>query len=93
MSIATINIVSAIQAGEYRIKLKFDDQTEQIVDFGPFLRRSRHQDTRAYLQPERFGLFRLIHGELVWGDYDLCFPQIDLYRNNIEHVANLAQAA
>jgi hypothetical protein len=93
MSTNTINIVSAIQTGEHQIRLKFDDQTEQTVDFGPFLKRSRHPDIRAYLQPERFGSFKIIYGELVWGDYDLNFPQIDLYRNNIEHAANQAQAA
>ena len=43
------------------------------------------QDIRAYLEPVRFAGFRVEYGELVWGDYELCFPVIDLDRNMIEH--------
>lgn len=93
MNTTTINIVSATQAGDYSITIEFDDKTVQTVDFGPFLKRSRHPDVRAYLQPERFASFHVTYGELVWGDYDLCFPVIDLYRNCIEHLDTMAQAA
>lgn len=80
-----INIVNATQTGEYRIRLIFDDNTVQEIDFKPFLARSHHPDIRAYLEPERFADFRVEYGELIWGDYALCFPVIDLYRNSIEH--------
>lgn len=80
-----INIVTATQSGEYRIRLIFDDNTVQEIDFKPFLARSHHPDIRAYLEPERFADFRVEYGELIWGDYALCFPVIDLYRNSIEH--------
>jgi len=80
-----INIVTATQTGEYRIRLIFDDNTEQEIDFKPFLARSHHPDIRAYLEPKRFADFRVEYGELIWGDYALCFPVIDLYRNSIEH--------
>lgn len=93
MTNATINIVSATPAGEYAITIQFDDKTVQTVDFGPFLKRSHHPDVRAYLQPERFSSFHITYGELVWGDYDMCFPVIDLYRNSIVHLDTLAQAA
>ena len=93
MSSASINIVSASQAGEYRIRLVFDDNKVQEVDFHPFLVHSHHPDIRAYLTPERFLTFRVDHGDLVWGDYELCFPIIDLYRNTIEHTENMSAAA
>ena len=48
---------------------------------------------RAYLEPARFSGFRLAYGELVWGDYELCFPVMDLYRNTIEHNDMLSEAA
>jgi len=32
-----------------------------------------------------FSAFRIGYGDLVWGDYALCFPIIDLYRNQLEH--------
>jgi hypothetical protein len=80
-----VNILKATQVDRHRIELHFDDGTVQTVDFYPFLARSRHPDIRAFLEPARFAAFRLEHGELVWGDYDLCFPIADLYRNRIDH--------
>ena len=35
--------------------------------------------------PSRFSAFKVAYGELVWGDYELCFPIVDLYHNTIEH--------
>ena len=88
-----INIVSAEPAGDLCLCLHFDDGIEQVVDFKPFLSRSVHPDIRAYLDPERFAAFRIEYGELIWGDYDLCFPVIDLYRNQLEKLAALETAA
>ena len=93
MTLCTINIISATPTGKYKIRLRFDDQREQEIDFQPFLDRSKHPDIRAYLDPLRFGTFRIEYGDLVWGDYELCFPMIDLYRNQIEHHASLQEAA
>ena len=93
MNSTPINIISAIQTGEYRIRLVFDDNTVQEVDFKPFLARSHHPDIHAYLEPVRFAGFRVEYGELVWGDYELCFPVIDLYRNMIEHDQSMTVAA
>jgi len=84
-----INVVAAELAGDYRIRLTFDDGTAQVVDFKPFLQRSQHPDIRAYLDALRFAGFRIEYGELVWGDYELCFPLIDLYRNRLEKNASL----
>ncbi|KAA6187430.1 DUF2442 domain-containing protein [Thiohalocapsa marina] len=84
-----IQLVSAEQVGEYRLCLCFSDGRRQEVDFKPFLSKARHPDLRAYLAPERFATFRVEYGDLVWGDYDLCFPVIDLYRNALEnHVSS-----
>ena len=79
-----INITQATQAGDCKLRLAFDDNTQQLVDFKPFLQRSVHPDIRVYLDNTRFSEFRLEHGELVWGDFDLCFPMMDLYTNQIE---------
>ena len=80
-----INIVDAVLVGDYCLRLTFDDGKAQTVDFKPFLTHSHHPDIRAYLEPARFSSFRLEFGELVLGDYDLCFPVIDLYQNQLEH--------
>lgn len=81
----TINIVTASQVGDYSLHLVFDDGTEQVIDFKPFLSSSLHPDISQWLDPERFASFRVEYGELIWGDYELCFPIIDLYRNDIDH--------
>lgn len=89
----TINITSVEQVGDYALRLVFDDGTAQTVDFKPFLSLSRHPDIRAYLEPARFAAYRIEYGELVWGDYDLCFPIADLYQNRLMPNAVLEKAA
>jgi len=90
---ATINITNTEQIGDYVLRLAFDDGTIQTVDFKPFLSVSRHPDIRAYLEPARFADFRIEYGELVWGDYNLCFPIADLYHNRLTPDAALKEAA
>ncbi len=87
-----IHIVEATGAGDYKLSLRFDDGTVQVVDFKPFLQHSPHPDIRAYLSEQRFSEFRLEHGDLIWGDYDLCFPIMDLYTNQIDkyHLMDVA---
>ncbi len=93
MTPAKINITAAEQVGDYTLRLSFDDGTVQTVDFKPFLSLSRHPDIRAYLEPVRFAALHIEYGELVWGDYDLCFPIADLYHNRLLPDAALPKAA
>jgi len=88
-----MNILRAEPAGDYRLRLEFDDATEQTVDFLPFLSRSKHPDIRAFLHRKEFADYRLDHGDLIGGDYDLCFPILDLYRNQILHTYTQESAA
>ncbi|MGH8548308.1 MAG: DUF2442 domain-containing protein [Methylococcales bacterium] len=88
MNQTIISIVTAQSAGDYRLRLSFDDGTEQTVNFKPFLTRSKHPDIRRYLDSAYFSTYRIEYGELVWGDYDLCFPVIDLYENQLEHASH-----
>jgi hypothetical protein len=78
-----IDVVQAKQLGAYQLRLDFSDGTERIVDFGPFLERSGHPEIRSFLQPEKFASFRIEQGDLLWGDYELCFPIADLYEGRI----------
>jgi hypothetical protein len=89
----TLNITAVEQVGDYALRLSFDDGTVQTVDFKTFLSLSRHPDIRAYLDPARFVAYRIEYGELVWGDYDLCFPIADLYQNRLLSEAALEKAA
>ena len=78
-----IDIVRAEQVADYKLRLSFSDGVERVIDFEPFLCRSRHPMIRAYLDPQKFANFTLEYGNLMWDDYGLCFPIADLYENNL----------
>jgi len=79
----TIKIESAAHVGGHKLRLYFSDGKEQIVDFGPFLKHSVHPEIRKFLSPKTFKQYTLEGGELMWGDFDLIFPIMDLYENNL----------
>ena len=80
---SVLDIVEAKHRGNYRIQLTFLDGLNRVIDFGPFLRNSAHPDIRKYLDPQKFAGFTIESGDLVWSDYELCFPLGDLYEGNI----------
>ena len=73
-----INITQANYLGGYSIELEFGDGKRQKVNFELFLRKSLHPEIRSYLNQDKFIQFRVEYGDLVWGDYELCFPVKDL---------------
>ena len=79
-----ITIISAEYIGEYKIKLSFNDNTIQVVDFFTFLNSSLNPLIRKYLDKQEFGKYKIDNGDLEWNDFDLCFPIADLYENNIK---------
>jgi hypothetical protein len=66
-----------------KLRLRFNDGTEQQVDFGPFLRKARHPDLEKYKRISGFKKFRVEGGNIMWGDYEMIFPVMDLYRGEI----------
>ena len=78
-----MEVVSARHLDDYRVSVSFSDDTMQTVDFGPFLRGSRHPAVREYLNPARFAAYTIRDGDLMWGDYDLIFSLADLYAGSI----------
>lgn len=78
-----IDIVNVKHAGDYRLEISFSDGIRRIIDLESFLRRSSHPDIRKYLDQELFRRFTIENGDLMWGDYELCFPIADLYDGTI----------
>ncbi|MCP3995116.1 MAG: DUF2442 domain-containing protein [bacterium] len=78
-----IGIVDAKHVGGYRLRLKFNDGKENEIDFESFLSKSLNPMIKAYLQRALFKSFSIEYGDLVWNDYDLCFPIADLYEGCI----------
>jgi len=79
----TIAITQAEYLGKYEIHLTFSDQTEQLIDFSAFLNRSKNPMARKYLDKKLFRNFQVEHGDIVWNDYELCFPIGDLYEGSV----------
>ncbi|MFP4422579.1 MAG: DUF2442 domain-containing protein [Desulfococcaceae bacterium] len=80
---AVVDVTGAEYIFPYKIHLRFSDGAEQIVDFQPFLEKSRHPEIRKYLDIDLFKQFSIAHGRLDWNDFDLCFPIEDLYEGKI----------
>jgi len=72
-----------IRLSDYKVRLNFSDGAERVVDFEPFLSSSQNPMIRAYLDPQKFEGFRLEHGDLIWDDYELCFPIANLYEGRL----------
>jgi len=87
-----INIQKVEKIDAYTLHITFNDSTEQTVNFKPFLSESSHSDIRKWLDKKKFNQYRIEYGELVWGDYELCFPMYDLYTNNIQHKPSTKRA-
>ncbi len=79
-----IRITNAKYLGDYAVRITFDDGTERLVDFKPFLTSSIHPSIQKYLDEEFFSSFHIIDGNLNWNDYDLISPIWDLYNGKIE---------
>ncbi|MEX0811707.1 MAG: DUF2442 domain-containing protein [Chitinophagales bacterium] len=78
-----LKIVSAKYLADYVIRIQFNDGTEKIIDFKPFLKNAVHPSIKKYLDESVFAKFDIVDGNLNWNDYDLIFPIWDLYNNNI----------
>jgi hypothetical protein len=80
---AVVFVEAAEPVGDLRLRITFNDSTQRIVDFAPFLRQSRNPLIQAYLDPAAFARFMVRDGDLIWDDYDLCFPIADLYEGRV----------
>jgi len=81
--IKVIKLEHVEYVGDHKLRLFFSDKKKQVVNFGPFLKHSLHAEIKKYLSPKKFKNFKIEHGELMWGDFDLVFPIMDLYKNKL----------
>ena len=78
-----ISITEAKYIGEYKIVLLFYDGVEKIIDFESFLKFSKNPMTRKLLDLQLFKDFKIKYGDLIWNDFELCFPIWDLHEGKI----------
>ncbi|TDB67941.1 DUF2442 domain-containing protein [Arundinibacter roseus] len=77
----TISVLRAEYLSGYVVRLYFDDDTVQDVDFtAPFARLKGYYS--RFRELEEFKKFEIDNGTLVWGEnWDVIFPVCNLYRN------------
>lgn len=83
MKLDLIRIEKAVYLNNYRLEVSFNDGTMQVIDLNEFLTRSSNPKTRKYLNKNFFRKFKIVLGDLVWGDYEMCFPIAHLYEGKI----------
>lgn len=87
----------AIEQADYipplKLRLTFNTGEVREIDFAPFLQNHPNPLIRQYASPEKFQQFELMDGDLIWNDFDLCFPIADLYQNNLPHYTPSGQVA
>jgi hypothetical protein len=55
----------------------------QLIDFFNFLSTAKNPMTRKYFDIEKFENFSIEYGDIIWNDYELCFPIWDLHKGQI----------
>lgn len=83
MSTNVIEINKAHYINNYKIELLFNDGLKRVIDLGDFLKKAKNPMTRKYLLKNNFKKFKIEYGDLVWGDYEMCFPIWDLYEGKV----------
>jgi hypothetical protein len=78
-----IAIVNAEYINDYKINFSFSDGTEKTIDFNGFLSNARNPMTRKYLDKKLFKKFSIEYGDIIWNDYEMCFPIWDLHEGKI----------
>lgn len=78
-----ISIHKAEYIGEYKIKFTFSDGVVRPIGFSGFLANARNPMTKKYLDKVLFSKSRIEYGDIIWNDYEMCFPIWDLHQGEI----------
>lgn len=78
-----IEIISAKYLKDYILLLEFSDGVKKSINFEDFLKSALNPMTRKYLNKDKFKKFNLEYGDLVWSNYEMCFPVWDLHEGKI----------
>jgi len=78
-----LRVKEARYVPRYKLEIKFTDGKCRVVDFTPFLKKATNPMFSKYRTVSKFKSFRIDHGDIMWGDYEMIFPIGDLYRGKI----------
>ncbi len=78
-----IAIKHAKYLDDYKIHLLFSEGVNHVVDFANFLSSSLNPMMRKFLYRTEFSKFEVLYGDLMWNDFEMCFPIWALYQGKI----------
>jgi hypothetical protein len=78
-----LSITSAEYIRGYEIKFSFSEGVEKVIDFSGFLKNAKNPMTTKYLNIQLFKNYTIEYGDIIWNDYEMCFPIWDLHEGNI----------
>ncbi|MCE6990336.1 DUF2442 domain-containing protein [Dyadobacter sp. CY323] len=79
-----ISVMDAIYLSDYKVMVRFSDNSQQTIDFKDFLEGNPHPQYNKYRNLDHFQKFKIENGNLVWGqNWDLIFPIEQLHAGKI----------
>jgi hypothetical protein len=78
-----ISINKAEYVGNFKVSFSFSDGVERTIDFLPFLQDAKNPMSRKYLNETLFKNYSIEYGDIIWNDYEMCFPIWDLHEGQI----------
>jgi len=78
-----VSIQKADYLGEYKINFQFSDGIEKTIDFEKFLKKAKNPMTKKYQDKQLFKSYSIEYGDIIWNDYEMCFPIWDLHEGQI----------
>lgn len=78
-----IAINKAVYLKDYKISFEFSDGQSRTIDFAAFLKSAKNPMTKKFLDLSEFKNFSIDFGDIIWNDYEMCFPIWDLYEGKI----------
>jgi hypothetical protein len=78
-----LRVKKARYVPRHRVDITFNDGIHRVVDFGPFLKQARNPMFTKYRGLKEFKSFHIQDGDLMWGDFEMIFPIMDLYNGTL----------
>ncbi|HEY3761413.1 MAG TPA: DUF2442 domain-containing protein [Verrucomicrobiae bacterium] len=78
-----LRVEKARYVPRYKVGIEFNDGARRVVNFEPFLKKAQNPMFTKYRLLKNFKSFHIDHGDLMWGDFEMIFPIMDLYLDTI----------
>ena len=78
-------ITSVKHVKDYKLIVKFEDDTIKYIDMYPFISSSSHPLIRKILNMKLFKKVRIEHGTLAWGDNEFDINPISIYKGQFDY--------